>query len=107
MTKTADQLNVGDYFVGIMRGPDLAATHYKLREPFVRRRVIDGALINVVLIPITDGCGAIEIMKMFAALPLEHPHQLSDQWDFWVAGQRDKRSNIVSILDYTNRMKEA
>lgn len=93
MEQHADEIAVGDWFVGAVDRADLMGNS---------ARKFPGGKVRVqVLTPSNDL--ALPVAKLFAALPAGHPCQLSsDEW-LWVIGSRPTRSRMVCLTWWGGR----
>jgi hypothetical protein len=98
--KTADQLQVGEWFIGTCWQEDFKAGQFENRADGNRRRVIDGRNVTVAVTFEGDALTAKKLLNMFATLPVGDTLQVGSPDALWVAGTRDMRSPRVSLIDW-------
>jgi hypothetical protein len=91
--KTPDQVDRGEFFIGIVWREDFFASNDKRRFP--------GAVVTVAaVLPAYCEDGCMEIMRLFAGLPADSASQLCSGSSLWVCGVRAKRSPYVRLIDW-------
>ena len=92
--KTANELAVGEFFVGHVWRNEFLAEQDKKRFP--------GALVMVacVLHGATD-CEVKDVLGLFTSLPSGSSLQVSGS-SLWVCGVRDRRSDCVRLIEWNS-----
>ena len=106
------KLGVGQYVLGIMDRPDFFALKFKRFGDHGQQKCIEDCnQVSPVAVTLGDAETLRTLAKMYSALPLDHPEQITDSTCVWVGFEvlRGKRGRLVTweavrVVDFIPRI---